>query len=186
MVEKLQPFPEIEAERLRLRKFKPSDLEVMHAVTSDAEVARHMNWQAHESIGRTAEVLGGILGEYDTGDCFRWAIALREGDRFIGLMNLKPVFQHDRVNVGYWIGRPWWGQGYMTEALTAIIRLCFERLGVNRVEADHYTDNPASGRVMEKAGMTYEGTLEQYCLGKDGKYHGCRMYSITRDNYLPQ
>jgi [ribosomal protein S5]-alanine N-acetyltransferase len=183
MVEKLIPFSEMETARLYLRRFTPADLQDMFAIMSDPEVARCMNWKAHESIDRTKELLESACREYETGDCFRWAIALKEGNRFIGLMNVKPVFAHDRVNIGYWIGQPWWGQGYMAEALAATIRLCFESLSVNRVEADHYTDNPASGRVMEKAGMTYEGTLEQYCLGKDGKYHGCRMYSITRDKY---
>jgi [ribosomal protein S5]-alanine N-acetyltransferase len=181
MVEKLLPFPEMETERLTLRKFSPDDLKVMFEITSDAEVARYMNWQAHESIEKTSEILGDIRKGYETGDSFRWAIALKASNRFIGYMNVKPVFLHNRVNVGYWIGRPYWGRGYMTEALVATIRLCFEKLGVNRIEAEYFKENIASGRVMEKAGMAFEGLLRQYCHGKDGKYHDCIMYSITSD-----
>lgn len=183
MLEKLLPFPVLETERLRLRKFSPDDLADMHAITSDAEVARYMNWSEHNSIEQTAALLAEILKSYETGDCFRWAIALKDGNRFIGLMNVKPVFMHDRVNIGYWLGRPYWGMGYMTEALSATVKLCFETLGVNRVEADHFAENAASGRVMEKAGLEFEGVLKQYCLGKDGAYHDCRMYSITKDRY---
>lgn len=186
MVEKLLPFPEIETERLRLRKIEPADLENMFAITSDPEVPKCMNWQPHRDIAETRESIEEYTRGYATGDCFRWAIAWKADNRFIGFMAVKPVFQHNRVNIGYWLGRPYWGRGIMAEALQAMIRLCFESLGVNRVEADHFEDNPASGRVMEKAGMRYEGLLEQYCLGKDGKYHGCRFYSITRDKYIPR
>lgn len=183
MVEKLIPFPEMETERLRLRKILLDDLEDMHAIMGDAEVAKHMNWQAHESISRTAETIDRIVKDYETGDGFRWAIALKSSDRFIGFMNCKPEFRQNRVNLGYWLGRPYWNGGYMTEAVHAVIRLCFEKLAVNRVEAEHFVENPASGKVMEKAGMAYEGLLRQYILGKEGIYHDCKIYAITRDKY---
>ena len=86
------------------------------------------------------------------------------------------------VRVGYCMGSRWWGQGIMPEALAAVIRFFFERVGVNRVESCHDVRNPNSGRVMAKCGMQYEGTLRQACLNNQGI--GDRVfYGILREEF---
>jgi ribosomal-protein-alanine N-acetyltransferase len=81
--------------------------------------------------------------------------------------------------VAYYLAEKAWGKGYMTEILKRVIDFCFDELGLNRVEADHFARNPASGRVMEKAGMTKEGLARQkYC--KDGEFLDAVLYAIVK------
>ena len=81
--------------------------------------------------------------------------------------------------MGYWIGKPFWGNGYCTEAAKEVVKYGFTALGVTRIQATHFAQNPASGRVMEKIGMTYEGCLRQY-YKKWGNPIDLKMYAILR------
>ena len=85
--------------------------------------------------------------------------------------------------MGYWIGVPYWNKGYCSEAAKALIGYGFDELGLNRVFAEHMVRNPASGRVMEKAGMTYEGTLRQH-VKKWDRYEDLKVYGILRTELL--
>ena len=89
--------------------------------------------------------------------------------------------QHDNAaaEVGYSLARNCWGQGIMTEALGAVLDYAFDVLRLNRVEAIHETDNPASGAVMRKCGMKYEGQMRQKLYNK-GRYVDVEMYAILR------
>jgi ribosomal-protein-alanine N-acetyltransferase len=96
-------------------------------------------------------------------------------------MALTP--QHARAELGYAIGRAWWGQGLMTEAVVEAIRYGFEELGLNRIEARCLTYNIGSARVMEKAGMTYEGTIREQVFYK-GSFDDLKLYSILRREWV--
>ena len=93
---------------------------------------------------------------------------------------MNPYFPN--VEIGYALGRAYWNQGYMTEALTEVIRYSFENLRLHRVEAQHEVDNGASGAVMRKCGMKKEGTLRGRLYNK-GKYVDVDLYSILREDY---
>ncbi len=181
MLEKLQPLPTIETPRLRLRAVAGDDAQALFRVAGDEPVSEFLAWQPHRSLEETTAFIAAILAGYERGGCFRFGIALKESDQLIGLLNLKPVFSQDRINLGYWLGRHHWNMGYATEAVKAAITFSFDVLQANRVEAEHFIENPASGRVMEKAGLRYEGLLKQYILGKDRKYHDCKLYAVTKD-----
>ena len=88
------------------------------------------------------------------------------------------------AEVGYSLARDCWNQGYATEALAAVLRFGFDTLRLNRIEAQHETSNPASGRVMQKCGMTYEGTLRSRVFNK-GHFSDVRLYAILRSDPLP-
>jgi len=90
--------------------------------------------------------------------------------------------KHSNGELGYWIGKPFWGKGYCTEAARALIVVCFETLELNRVHAHHVDGNPASGRVMEKAGMVYEGCLRGH-VQREGKFQDVLMYGLLRQDY---
>ena len=183
MVEKLLPFPTIETERLLLRQVAHGDLDAVFEVASSEDVVRFYSWDAHKTKEEISDFLDSFLPDYETGDCFSWAITPKEGNRFAGLLTARPIFRHNRIALGYWIGRQYWSKGYMTEAVSGLIRYAFANLGVNRVEAEHFVENPASGRVMEKAGMRCEGLLRQHILGRDGIYHDCKVYGISKDQF---
>ena len=116
------------------------------------------------------------------GDHF--AICFKATGEFIGVIGLTPMNRHDDTEVGYWLDQKFRDQGYMTEALQEIIRFAFLK-GAHRVSGCHFPWNPASGRVMMKAGMTYEGTLRE-ALKKDGQYIDDVCYAILNGEASPQ
>ena len=111
-----------------------------------------------------------------------FAIVLRSRNRLIGVIGLRLTARHARGELGYWIGKPYWNQGYATEAAAAVLGYGFETLGLNRICAYHFRRNPASGRVLKKLGMTYEGILRQHIL-KWGAFEDLAGYGILRSEY---
>lgn len=151
----------LETPRLVLRRFSLDDAQAMYDNwASDPEVTRFLTWPAHKSPDVTAMIVAQWVDAYAKDDAYQWAITLREnGDAPIGSI---AVVSHSelimKAEIGYCIGRSWWGMGIMTEALGAVMDFLFDQAGVQRIEARHDTRNPASGAVMRKCGMKYEGT----------------------------
>lgn len=112
-----------------------------------------------------------------------FALIEKRSEAFVGCMGIHPVHEHFRAEVGYWIGTPYWGRGYATEALRLLIRFGFERLKLNRIEAGHFAHNPASGRVMQKADMRYEGLRRKFVWHRDC-FKDLHWYAILREEYL--
>ena len=150
----------IETERLILRRFHLDDAQAMFQNwASDPEVTRFLTWPTHESVEISSMVLADWTSHYGEDHYYQWAIELKGLGQPIGSVaafNLNE--QVSRAEVGYCIGRPWWHQGIMTEALDAIISYLIDDVGLIRVEAYHDVRNPHSGDVMRKCGMQYEGT----------------------------
>jgi RimJ/RimL family protein N-acetyltransferase len=99
----------------------------------------------------------------------------------VGAISLTIERAHERAEAGYWIGVPFWGRGYASEALVALIDFGFNQLGLHRIQASHLTRNPASGRVMLKAGMKYEGKRRQHIL-KWEQFEDVELYGILRSD----
>jgi RimJ/RimL family protein N-acetyltransferase len=97
----------------------------------------------------------------------------------VGAVGLEINSAHERAEMGYWVGKTFWGSGYCTEAAEAVIDFGFKQLGLNRVIAYHMLRNPASGRVMEKLGMKQEGVLKQH-VKKWGTFEDVALYGILR------
>ncbi|MCU1231751.1 MAG: acetyltransferase [Acidobacteria bacterium] len=110
-----------------------------------------------------------------------FAIALREGD-FVGTIGLRLKIHDDRGELGYWIGMPYWRRGYASEAARAMMEYGFGTLHLNKITAAHFGRNPASGRVLQKLGMQYEGTRRQHHKKWD-EYVDVVMYSTLRDEW---
>ena len=154
----------IETERLILRRFTMEDAEAMYRNwASDDEVTKHLTWPTHTSVEISKMVLTDWTSHYPEPDFYNWAIVLKEnGPEPIGNISVVGINKKvDAAIMGYCMSRTHWRKGIMAEALTAVIAFLFDEVGFNRVEADHAVDNPASGRVMEKSGMRYEGTHRQ-------------------------
>jgi len=152
----------IETERLILRAFTPGDAPAMRRNwVTDAEVTRYLTWPPHDSFGTTralAERWARDAAEQQ--DYYQWAIVPKELDEPFGSLSVVPMAGNTgEAELGYCIGRAWWGRGYVPEAVRAVIRYLIRDVGFHRVSARHDTRNPNSGRVMQKAGMRYEGTL---------------------------
>ncbi|MBR7179417.1 MAG: GNAT family N-acetyltransferase [Oscillospiraceae bacterium] len=154
----------IETDRLILRPFTMDDAEPMYRNwAADPEVNKHMTWPVHESVDVTRELLERWTASYSKPDYYNWTIILKSsGPEPIGNISVNRIREDIRsATMGYCMSRAHWGKGVMAEALTALIGFFFDEVGFNRIEADHDPNNPASGRVMEKSGMTCEGTMRQ-------------------------
>lgn len=178
-----QDLPEIETDRLLLRKMGPEDAEAVFAYASDPEVTRYVIWDTHRSIEDSREFLKRTIEGYERGEEAGWGIVYKGDLRFVGTCSIVNHSRKDaRAELGYVLARSHWGRGLITEAVRALIRFGFERMGLNRVEARCVAENIASARVMEKAGMTCEGTLRDRERIK-GEYRDMKVYSILRGEF---
>lgn len=154
----------LETERLVLRPFVVEDAESMYRNwAGDPEVTKYLTWPAHASANVSRMLLTDWCAHYSDPEYYQWAIAWKEraDDPFGGISVVNMTAETECVEIGYCIGRDFWGRGVMTEALSAVIDFFFDRVGALRVQARHDPRNPGSGRVMEKCGMKYEGLLRQ-------------------------
>ncbi len=154
----------IETERLILRRFEVSDAQAMFDNwAGDDEVTKYLTWPTHSDASLTEMLLGKWVSQYSKDDCYRWAIVLKEnGPQPIGSVDVVHWHGDGAVpEIGYCIGRRWWHQGVMTEALGAVIDFLFDQVGVERIKARHDVKNPHSGDVMRKCGMKFEEIREK-------------------------
>ncbi len=175
-------LPELKTERLILRPLRMSDARDMYAYAQDPEVSRHVLWSAHTSIFQTRAFLRSAIRQYRRGEPGSFAIVLKASGHMIGTVGFMWIDrEYKSAEVGYSLGRAYWNQGIMTEALRAVVAYGFDQLGLNRIEAQHETDNPASGRVMAHVGMRQEGILRQRLKNK-GKFVDVALYAILRSD----
>ena len=179
---------EINTGRLTLRKYTIEDAESMFRnYTNDPEVAKFLSWEAHSSIEVTQSVIQNWLPKYEdenADETFNWAMTLKGTDEVIGGISAVHFSRvHRWCELGYCIARQYWSQGLMTEAVRALIDFFFEEVGLNRIQAHHDVLNPASGKVMEKAGMQLEGTIRQRRMRKDQTFADSHLRAIIREDW---
>jgi ribosomal-protein-alanine N-acetyltransferase len=168
-------------ERLVLRPFTLADAPAVQQLAGARAVALNTLLIPHPYPDGAAEEWISKHGERP--DDVNFAITLRESDDLIGAIGLIVAREHDRAEIGYWIGVPYWNNGYATEAARAVIDYGFARLGLRRIFALYFTRNPASGRVMRKLGMQREGMLRQHVL-KWGERIDVEIYGVVREEWL--
>jgi RimJ/RimL family protein N-acetyltransferase len=169
--------------RLELRPFTAADAPVVQRLLGDRAVAEQTLSVPHPyPEGAAAEFIGRHAEWIATGKHLVWAIALH--GRVVGAMGLRIVRAHRRAEVGYWIAKAHWGQGIATEALRGVLAHGFDDLGLHRIEGQHYRENPASGAVMRKAGMTHEGRLRGVVF-RDGVPRDNELYAMLRSDPRP-
>lgn len=179
----VKPRPTLETERLVLRPFALTDAPDVERLAGDREVAANTLNIPHPYDQATAELwISTHEVSYEVGQQVTFAIADRVTQALMGAVSLTINTEHERAELGYWLGKEFWGCGYGTEAAAAVLRYAFEVRQVNRVFACHFTRNPASGRVMQKIGMRYEGRLRQH-VKKWGTYEDIEIYSALREEY---
>ena len=155
----------------------------MFAYASDPEVSRYTLWDTHRSIEDSRAFLELVLGKDERGeDPADWGIVYKGDRRFVGACAILINAEHARAELGYALSREYWGRGLVPEAVRAMIAFGFEKMDLNRIEARCMVENIASARVMEKAGMTYEGTLRQREFIK-GAYRDMKLYAILRSEF---
>jgi ribosomal-protein-alanine N-acetyltransferase len=177
----LQHPPTLATERLILRPFAFVDAEDVRELAGAPEVyATTLNIPHPYEEGMAEKWIAGHASNFYEGRGVQLAITLKESGRLVGAIALTARLGHGRAELGYWIGVPYWGNGYCTEGAKEIIRYGFESLGFHKINAHHLNKNPASGRVMEKTGMSREGIMVDHVL-KDGAFHTVTAYAIFKD-----
>ena len=177
-------MPDLVTPRLRLRRLTMRDAQDIYRYSRDPDVARHVLWEAHRSIGDSRAYLRYMLRRYRSHEPASWGIEWAETGRIIGTIGFMWIQQENSAaEVGYSLAKEFWNRGIMTEALNAVLRYGFDTLNLNRIEAQHEVTNPASGAVMRKCHMLREGTLRSRLFNK-GRYVDVDLYAILRKDFL--
>jgi len=180
------PRPTIESPRLLLRPFIPDDGPTIERFAGDIEVARTLLAMPHPyPEGAAVKWIALHEASWSEGRELPLAIIERATGEFLGAIALRFEAPHHHAEVGYWLRRDRWGTGIVTEATAALNGWAFREMGLNRVFARHRHANPASGAVMRKNGMKFEGTLRRH-YEKNGELHDFHIYGILRDEYFAQ
>lgn len=178
----------LETERLILRRFEKDDLEqIYHNCWSEPDVWKWSSYEPMDSIDDVL-ILNNIFtdfwfSKYEKLSHYDWAIELKSSSEVVG--RLRGVNVNERIcqiELAYELGQNWWNQGIMTEAVQKIINFFIKDVGFNRIYANHAHKNMASGRVMQKCGMTHEGTARQMCKCNNGLFDMVN-YAILADDY---
>jgi ribosomal-protein-alanine N-acetyltransferase len=175
--------PTLETARLILRPFVLADAPDVRRLAGEREVASTTRNIPHPyEDGMAEDWIRTHQAQFEQGTLVNFAIVLRADHALIGGVGMR-INPHDaNAELGYWIGIPYWNHGYCTEAAQAVVRYAFEVLGLHRLHASYLTRNPASGRVMQKLGMTYEGCLRQH-VNKWEVFEDLAVYGILRSEY---
>lgn len=176
--------PTLETERLILRKLGISDAQDVFEYARYPEVARYTTWDAHKSVEDAKAFIIWTLERYKRDKAGEWGIELKKTGRLVGAMGFVQLdLPNSLGSIGYVLSKEYWGKGIMTEAVRRLIYFGFEEMKLNRIEAVHIPENEASGRVMKKAGMSFEGLLRQRLFSK-GKFWDVKQYSIIKKDWV--
>jgi ribosomal-protein-alanine N-acetyltransferase len=177
-------LPSLQTERLILRKMTSDDAEEAFEYSSDPEVFEFVGGEVHRTIRDSEEFLKEISEKYERQETVVWGIVYKERCKLIGDCGfIKWDASQARAELDYLLSREYWNQGLMTEAIMEVIRFGFERMQLSRIQEMCEIANVASARVMEKAGMRFEGVLRSY-IQHDGKSLDMKMYSIIRNDWI--
>jgi len=168
--------PTLETPRLRLHPYTEADIPELLPLIGTREVAATTLRIAHPYTEQDAQA---FLELAKVPDKLWLAITLRSDGRQIGGIGLRVEKQHQHAELGYWLGVPFWGHGYATEAAAEIVRYGFDTLALHRIFASHFKHNPASGRILKKVGMKYEGCQREHLLKWD-RFVDSELYGLLR------
>ena len=172
----------IETERLLLRRLEIDDYEEMYNTwENDARVTKYLTWEPHKNKEETKQLVEYWIKEYDKDYTYRWLVTLKDTKKIIGLIDvINKSINEMTCELGYCYGYNYWNHGYATEALKAVIEYLHKE-GFPVVYAEYLKSNPASGRVMAKAGMVYEATLKSRTINKEGKREDLIVYTSIKE-----
>jgi ribosomal-protein-alanine N-acetyltransferase len=176
-------IPTLETPRLILRGMRVSDAADMFAYAKDPAVTEFLTWYPHANAEETRQYLTYVGQRYRTGDFYDWAVVDQESGHMIGTCGFTSFnCPSDSAEVGYVLNPAYQGRGLATEAVRRVIRFGFEELELHRIEAHFMEGNDASGRLMERVGMTFEGFARESMKIK-GKYCTVGTCAVLRGEF---
>ncbi|KOP84162.1 GNAT family N-acetyltransferase [Cytobacillus solani] len=174
-------FPLLETDRLLLREIRLSDAPNMYSYFSKDEVTEYYDLESFTSEKQAEDLIHRFHQRYSERKQIRWAITLKDNDQLIGTCGFHAIEEeHYKAEIGYELHPNFWGQGIMTEVITAVIHYGFNNMLLNRIEAFYDPRNGSSGRVLEKNGFIFEGVLKKRYFEK-GKFVDAAISAILKD-----
>ena len=173
-----------ETERLVLRRWQDSDAESLYEYAKDPDIGPIAGWPPHRSIEESRDIIANVLSGKEA-----YAICLKTDHKAIGAIELKLnghtdlTERDDECEMGYWLGKPFWGQGIMPEAAREMLRRAFEELGMTRVWCGYYEGNAKSKRVQEKVGFRYQWKSENVDVPLMHEKRTGYVSSITKEQW---
>lgn len=168
----------LETERLLLRPFTENDAEAIFASCQNPKLGNNAGWPPHQTLEESRQVLHTVfIGQENV-----WAITLKDTQQLIGSVGILPDPKRENPQVrmvGYWLDEAYWGKGYMSEAVKAVLKFGFEELKLSMITANCYPHNVRSQQVLTRNGFVYEGTLHQAELTHDGHVYDHQCYYLT-------
>jgi [ribosomal protein S5]-alanine N-acetyltransferase len=169
----------LETPRLRMRPYSEADIPELVPLIGAREVAATTGRIPHPYTEQDAKE---FLAKIEVQREVRFAVTLRENGRLIGGVGLRLIEPHQQAELGYWLGVPFWGKAYATEAARAMLRYGFEQLNLHRIFATHFKQNSASGRILKKLGMRHEGCQREH-FRKWDQFVDLELYGILREEW---
>jgi len=176
---------ELRTARLLLRSFEREDIPALVRLAGAREVATTTVQIPHPYTEEDARnFVAKAEEDFRAGHCVAFAISILQGQELCGAIGLHPTVEHERAELGYWVGVPFWGRGFATEAARAVVAFGFQTLNLRRIYAHHFAGNTASQRVLEKIGMRHEGRSRQHVM-KWGQFLDIENYGLLAEEFRP-
>jgi len=181
--EEFADLPALRTERLLLRPITESDADALFAIFADEQVTEHYAWDTFTSIDQGHALAAQTAERFRQREAIRWGLLLPGSAQIIGSCGYNRWDQENQLAVlGYDLARPYWRQGLMSEAVTAVLRLGFEQAALHRVEAFVMTGNAASAAVLTRAGFQREGVLRER-IRKGGEFRDVWVFGCTQADW---
>lgn len=171
----------LETKRLILRPWREDDAEDLYKYASGADIGFWAGWPCHTSVENSREIIRTVLCAPET-----YAVCLKEDGKPIGSIGFHRADlaeKDDEYELGYWIGKPFWGKGLIPEAAREMLRYAFEELGLSRIWCGYYDGNERSRRVQEKLGFVYHHTTEGVEVKLLGEIRTGHVMLMTRERW---
>jgi len=179
----MKPFPKLTTQRLVLRGPMEKDMQPMFDIHTDPDVMRYYGVKPYDTLDKSKKHLDWLTKLHREEIGLRWIITLKDEDTYIGDVGFYDwEKKHSRAEIGYILGKQYWGKGIMTEAIKAALDYGFNEMNLNRIQALIDPRNNASKRVAEKHGFQYEGTFRDYEY-EYGGFIDLNMYSVLKREY---
>ncbi len=175
--------PSLKTDHLLLRPFQLSDAPDVQRLAGAKEVAAGTFLPHPYEDGMAEQWIADQEQAHEEGTAVSFAITLADNAMFIGSIGLDIVQIHRHARLGYWLGIPYWNQGYGTEAVNAVLRYGFMQLNLHRIYSPHFQGNDASGRVLQKVGMTYEGRMREHYVRFD-RFVDLELYGMLKRDFM--
>ena len=174
----------LETQRLILRPWREDDAEALFEYAKDPDIGLPAGWQPHTSVENSRDIIRDVFSAPET-----YAVCLKSDEKPIGCVGFHRndlAEEDDEYELGYWIGKPFWGRGLIPEAARELLRYAFEDLGMNRIWCGYYDGNVKSRRVQDKLGFVYHHTTEGLELDLLNEVRTGHVMLLTRERWMAE